>query len=177
MTKIPNRLSRVLISVGVIAPMLLSVPQAASAAATANLEVSAAVSASCSISTTALAFGAYDPVVAHAATALTAEGAVLVTCTSGSGAVITLGQGANADTGSTDAAPARRMVSSVTNHLAYHLYSDSERATLWGNTEATGLAEIGTGTQESLQVYGRIPAAQNVPAGTYTDTVVATVTF
>ena len=38
---------------------------------TANLDVSATVSANCTISTAAVAFGTYDPVVTHASTALT----------------------------------------------------------------------------------------------------------
>ena len=48
---------------------------------------------------------------------------------------------------------------------------------VWGGTAASDVPHTGTGTETSLTVYGRIPAGQNVPAGSYSDTVVATVTF
>src|SRR5512143_902396 len=53
------------------------------ATATANLGVSATVTNNCTISTTALAFGSYDPVVANASTNLDGTGAVSVACTKG----------------------------------------------------------------------------------------------
>ena len=143
---------------------------------TADLTVTATVAANCTISSSGLAFGAYDPVSTNAASPLDGSGAVSVTCTSGSVGDITLGQGANADTGSTDAAPLRRM-SDGTDHLAYFLYSDSGRTTVWGNTAETDVAHTGTGTSTDITVYGQVTAGQNVPAASYTDTVVATVTF
>jgi len=145
-------------------------------AAQEDLAVSASVADNCVIETTPLAFGSYDPITTHAASELTGTGTVTVTCTSGASAVVKLGQGANSDTGSTDAAPARRMKSGA-NYLAYALFSDTLREVLWGNTAGTGVAHTGDGAAEVLTVYGSIGAGQNVPAGTYTDTVVATVTF
>lgn len=142
----------------------------------ANLTVSASVSANCTISTDAVAFGAYDPIVANAAAALEGTGTVTVTCTNGSATKVTLGQGANADAGSTDEVPLRRMASGG-DHLAYFLYSDVARTTVWGNTEGSGVDHEGTGNAVNLTVYGSITAGQNVPAGNYSDTVVATVTF
>lgn len=144
--------------------------------ATSNLSVTATVSANCTISTAAVAFGAYDPIVAHATAALTGTGTVTVTCTNGSTGTITLGQGANANTGSTDAAPLRQMASGV-NRLAYSLYSDTARTVVFGNTAGTGVARTGTGAADAVTVYGSVAAGQNKPAGSYADTVVATVTF
>ena len=145
------------------------------ATSTANLAVSATVAANCTISAGSVAFGAYDPIVANAAAAKTATGTVTTTCTNGSAAYITLSQGLHAAGGSTDAAPLRQMISG-TNALKYFLYSDLSSA-VWGNTGSSGKADTGTGVASALTVYGSIPAAQNVPAGTYADTVVATVTF
>ncbi len=54
---------------GVGAAVVLSDP-AHAGSTTANLSVTASVNANCTISTTAVAFGAYDPVVANASTAL-----------------------------------------------------------------------------------------------------------
>ena len=144
--------------------------------ATSNLSVTATVGTNCTIATSAVAFGTYDPVSAHASSALNGTGGVTVTCTSGSSATITLGQGSNADTGSTDAAPLRR-VKSGTNYLSYALYSDSGRTTVRGNTAGTGLAHTGTGSAAAITIYAQIAAGQNVPAGSYADTVVATITF
>lgn len=151
---------------------VMAVP--ARAEQTANLEVSATVAANCTITTEALSFGSYDPIVANKSTALTGSGSVKVTCTNGSPVTITLGQGSNADAGSTDAAPARRMTNGAA-FLAYALFSAPE--VVWGNTEGTGVADEGTGVEETLTVYGEVAANQNVPTGSYADTVLATVTF
>ena len=158
--------------------LVASATLAHAATSTANLAVSATVTANCSISaTSALAFGAYDPVVANASTDLDGTGTISVTCTSGAPATITLGEGANANTGSTAAAPLRRMTDGSSNYISYSLYSDSGRTVIWGNDATVDVATTGTGAAEAHTVYGRIASGQNVPAGSYNDTVVATVTF
>jgi spore coat protein U-like protein len=145
--------------------------------ATSNLAVTASVTANCTITTAPVAFGAYDPVSTNAAAALNGTGTLNVTCTTGASATLTLGQGSNPNTGSSDTAPARRMKDTGTNFLTYSLYSDSGRSTVWGNTAGTGLANTGTGVSVPITVYGAVDAGQNVPAGNYSDTVLATVTF
>lgn len=140
---------------------------------TATLSVTASVPSVCTISTSPLAFGNYNSVTGEA---VNGTGTVSVTCTNGSAATVTLGQGANFDTGSTDAIPLRRMTDG-SHFLSYQLYSDSGRTTVWGNTAPTGEAHTGTGTLTALTVYGRINASQNAFAGSYTDSVVATITF
>lgn len=119
---------------------------------TANLAVSATVIDNCTISTSALAFGNYDPIVANASTALDGTGTVSITCTLGDVVQITLGQGANADTGSTDAAPQRRMINGTTNFLSYLLFSDTGRTTVWGNTAAVDVETTGTGANANHTV-------------------------
>ena len=175
-----RRLGRFLRHGSLPALFLMSVdaPNAASAAtATANLTVSATIANTCTISTAAVAFGAYDPIVANASTPLNGTGTITTTCTSGASPVITLGQGSNAGTGSTNAAPVRRMAN-ASIYLGYALYQDSGHATVWGNTPATAPAAVaGTGLAQNTTVYGQVAAGQDLPAATYTDTVVATVTF
>jgi spore coat protein U-like protein len=62
--------------------------------------------------------------------------------------------------------------------LGYKLFSNSGYTTNWGNTVGTDtVAGIGTGTAQSLSVYGQLPAGQFVRPGNYTDTVIATVTY
>jgi len=144
--------------------------------ATSNMAVSATVSANCTIAAGALAFGAYDPIVANASVPLPGTATLTVTCTSGSPSTITLDQGLNPAGGSTNAAPLRQMASGG-NFLSYGLFQDNAHTITWGNTAGTGAAYTGTGVAGSVTVFGQVPAAQNVPAGTYNDTVVATITF
>jgi spore coat protein U-like protein len=145
--------------------------------ATANLSVSASVAANCTISTSALSFGSYDPVSTNASTPLSGTGGVTVTCTSGASAAITLDAGTTPAAGSSNAVPLRQVGDGTGDLLAYALYQDAPHTTAWGNTSGTGIGDTGNGTAQSITVYGSVAAGQNVPAGSYSDTVTATVTF
>jgi spore coat protein U-like protein len=143
------------------------------ATATANLMVSASVANNCTINTAALAFGSYDPVVANSTANLDGTGGVSVACTKGATATIALGTGGNAS-GST-----RRMADGSGNFLAYELYQDSGRSVIW-STSGAGLltpAAAPSKAARDFTVFGRIGGNQDVPAGTYGDTIVATVNF
>jgi len=137
----------------------------------ANLNVSANVVNSCDIFANSLNFGSYDSRQDR-----TSSGSISTNCTNGASATITLGQGSNAKSGSTDAAPLRQLNSANDEKLAYELYQDNA-GTVWGNTPETGLVITGTGTSQDKTVYGKIPASQSVPVGSYEDAVLATVTF
>jgi spore coat protein U-like protein len=176
--QIEQRWTKGLLASAVLVAIAIMSGTAAAGTATSDLPVSASVSANCTIDASGgVAFGAYDPIVTNQSTALTASGTINTTCTNGASATITLGQGANADTGSTDAAPVRRMLAGTSDYLSYQLYSDSSDTTVWGNTSGTGVVVTGTGTSVGTSVYGSVAAGQNVPAGSYADTVVATVAF
>ncbi|MFC5474002.1 spore coat U domain-containing protein [Paraherbaspirillum soli] len=150
------------------------------ATATANMTNTVTVSDNCSIGTTGFTT-TYDPIVTNAASNQDVTASVTTTCTVGASPVITLGQGANANTGSTDAVPLRRLSSGggTPVYLNYSLFSDSGRSTTWGNTAGTAPSAVtGTGAAAPLTIYARIPSGQtSAKAATYTDTVVATVTF
>jgi spore coat protein U-like protein len=169
--------ARLLTVAGATALVLGAMSGAQAGTQTDNLTVQATVASNCTISTTAVDFGNYDPIVANLSADLDAQGKVTVLCTTGAAATVTLGQGANSDTGSTDAAPVRRMKHSTADFLSYTLYSDAGRTTEWGNTGGTGVPHTGTGSLTDLDVFGTLLHGQNKPVGTYTDTVVATVTF
>ena len=160
------------IAISLAITTLISIP-AFAGSATANLNVSASVSAVCTISTAAVAFGAYDPVVTNAAAALNGTGTLTVACTKGASATIDLGNGGNLSAGS------RRMTSGP-DFLNYALYKDAARTQVWG----TGMAGGSTLTYNSaskastnLTVYGTVPAAQDVTVGSYSDVVVATINY
>ncbi len=140
--------------------------------ATANLAVSATVANKCTISTTPLAFGAYDPIVDNASTALAGTGGVVITCNKNTATTIGLGLGSNA-TGSI-----RRMVLGA-DYLTYELYQEVGHTTIWGTT-GTGLLTPPVAPNKNARtftVYGLVAPGQDVAAGTFTDTVVATVTY
>ncbi|QFS46045.1 spore coat U domain-containing protein [Nostoc sphaeroides] len=163
-----------------LASVLLIASSAAPAmaqTATSPLGVSATVIANCTISTTAVAFGNYDPIVTNASAAkANTAGSITTTCTNGSTVGVRLGQGANAAGGSTDDVPLRQMINGA-NVLGYSLYQDAGLATIWGNTAATDLPLTGSGIAQITPIFGSITGGQNKPAGSYTDTVVAAVDF
>lgn len=145
----------------------------AAGTATTNLSVSATVAGTCVLATNPLAFGSYD---ATTAGVTNGQGTVTVTCSDGTVATVTLGEGMNPF--SPNAAAPFRQMAFGTNRLGYFIYKDAAHATVWGNTIATGVTQTFTGVAGTpLTVYGTITAAQNVPVGDYVDTVVATVTF
>jgi spore coat protein U-like protein len=143
------------------------------ATASASLNVSASVANNCTISTAALAFGVYDPLVANASANLDATGTVTIACTKGATSTIALNLGSNAS-GTT-----RRMTDGSSNFLTYEMYQDSSHSTVWGSS-GTALftpPAAPSKTARNFTVYGRIPGSQDIPAGTYADTVTATVNF
>jgi spore coat protein U-like protein len=144
--------------------------------ATTTLSVSAIVGSTCNISTSAVSFGTYDPLVVNVTAPLNGTGIVATTCSNGLGDTLTLDQGLNAATGSTTEVPLRQM-RSAGNVMAYFLYQNSARSTVFGNDATTGVAQTGTGLNANLTVYGQVPGAQNAAPGSYSDTVTATVTF
>jgi spore coat protein U-like protein len=134
-----------------------------------NDNIKATVDATCSIGTFDLDFGVYDPfsgaVVDETAT-------VEIHCTKGIQPGVTLDDGDN--TG-------RQMKHTTgTDLLDYELYSDSAGGTVWpsaGDGVFTALASTDPNVAMTLTIYGRIAANQNVEAGDYVDTVVATVNW
>ncbi|HEY2165310.1 MAG TPA: spore coat U domain-containing protein [Gemmatimonadaceae bacterium] len=140
---------------------------------TAVIQISASVRKNCLISTTAVAYGAYDPVAANATAPLDATGAVVITCTKGTNASIGLDGGANAQ------GPTRRMTDGATAYLTYDLFQDNAHSVVWTNT-GSGMMTIPAAPSKnprSFTVYGRVAGAQDVPVGTFNDSVVATVNF
>ena len=151
-----------------------SATPAMASTATENLDISATVPESCAITAEPIALGNYDPIVTHAEVPLTTTGTLTVQCTMGTSATILLGQGANAAFGSTNSSPYRRLAGDGGGTLDYTI---SKGGGIWGNTTDTGLSITGMGSSNDISVYLSIPPGQSVPVGTYTDTVVATVSY
>jgi len=155
---------------------LASAPLAASAGtATNTLSVTASVAKNCTVGSSTMAFGAYDPVVANLSTNLDQTSTITLTCTK-SASGITLGFGASANAPGGCTSPARCMISG-SDYLQYQIYSDSGRTSVW----TTAIAETvtgGTTTPTDVTIYGRIPSGQDAAVGaSYADSVTATVNF
>lgn len=64
------------------------------------------------------------------------------------------------------------------NYVNYELYRDPGRLNRWGTTIGTNTVPgTGTGLEQTLTVYGRVPATQTVPAGSYSDVITVTVSY
>lgn len=83
------------------------------------------------------------------------------------------------DNGQNASGSTRRMrLGTSDSYVDYELYRDPARTQRWGTTINTDtLPGTGTGNPQTVTVYGRVPAGQAVPAGSYRDTVTVTVTY
>ncbi len=142
----------------------------------------------CFVSANPIAFGVYTPT-----DSAPTDGAssVAVDCQGNKFVPVTISIDAGSGSG---ASFAGRVMTSTFDTLRYNLYLDSARTIVFGNgsggsqsvsctTGATSLPYCNgsnpTGTFRRVEVpfYGRMPALQNVAAGTYTDTIGITVAF
>jgi spore coat protein U-like protein len=72
----------------------------------------------------------------------------------------------------------RRMTGVGSYAVNYELYRDSGRSLRWGNTvNIDTLGGTGSGTTQSVSVYGRVPPQAAVAAGNYSDIITVTVTY
>ena len=165
-----SKLKLAIVSAMLLGTAGLTLPAYAATLATGNLAVTAQVSASCTVSTTDLAFGEYLYTADASASNKTAT--ITSNCSVGSGGIIKLSDGANAADG------VRRMVhfSDSTEFLRYTVSNIEAGGTKWDDT--TGVNYSGIGDDVDSSAYGQIEANQSTALiGTYTDTLVVTVTY
>lgn len=125
-----------------------------------------------------MAFGAYDDATGAATNSTTS---LVVRCARNGGpasVAVTLQLGPSASSGSI----AARQMRSGANAMNYNLYRDAARSQVWGQTAGVDAVTLtingipNNGSRDgTFTVYGAIPARQNVPAGSYTDSVQLTV--
>lgn len=76
-----------------------------------------------------------------------------------------------------------RAMGSGTSRLAYGLYTDAARTIVWGDGSAASATVFDTlaagvgPVNRVYPVYGRLPAGQAVPPGSYADSLLVTVSF
>ena len=122
----------------------------------------------CTISVTGVNFGSYN-VFSNAAQH--SAGNIGLNCASSVEYTIALGAGSGTFT--------QRVLSSGAHSFKYNLFTAANRALVWGDA-TNGSATVsgsGTGVRVNHVVYGQIPPQQNVPAGSYSDTITVVITF
>lgn len=125
--------------------------------------------AQCTVSTTGLAFGAYAPL---STAPNDSNGSVRITCDEVTSYTISIAAGVS---GSFD-----RAMASGTYRLSYNVFTEPNRAIVWGDGTGGSARVVGSATSNiaaTVPLYGRIPARQNVRAGSYADTLIVTVEY
>lgn len=148
------------------------VPLVGAASAVLLFAARAEAAPSCTISTTSVSFGSYD-VFNGSPTDTT--GTVTFTC---KGSAVNISVALNKGA-STTFDP--RTLTGGTDTLNYNLFLNSSRTTIWG--DGTGGTSTYTNalppnnSAVNVTIYARIPANQDVRAGSYSDNVTATINF
>lgn len=135
----------------------------------AALGALSAAAQSCSSYASSLVFGTYSGSVVDV------TGTITVTCTAGT--AYQIGFNAGNTPGST--ITNRQMFGGEggQNKLNYQLFSNAARTINWGNSSGTNwVTGTGTGYAQQYIIYARIPSNQAVPPGSYTDTIMASIT-
>lgn len=120
-----------------------------------------------------VAFGGYD---VFSTSPLDSTGSITFLCTGGGAGPLTIELSAGSGSFS------QRTLVSGASSLGYNLYLSAARTgSVWGDGTG-GTAQYGPVTptldsETTVTVYGRVPAQQNVGAGSYSDTVVVTITY
>lgn len=132
----------------------------------------ASAAPSCTISATSVNFGSYN---VFTGSATDSTGTVTINCNgSAHNVVVSLSRGV-----STTFNP--RTMLKGTETLSYNLYRDAARTSIWGDgTGGTSTYTNANPTNNAdviVTVYGRVPAGQDVTAGSYSDTVSAVINF
>jgi spore coat protein U-like protein len=141
--------------------------------AAAMLAVAAAAEAACTISTTGVSFGTYN---VFSGSPDDATGKIRFRCTAPRPPLVTI----QLDKGGSPSFTPRQMRRG-SETLSYNLYLDSTRTTIWGDgtggTQTFTQSLPPTNQTINVNVFGRIPAGQDVSAGAYSATVTATIFF
>jgi spore coat protein U-like protein len=129
--------------------------------------VTATVSSQCTVSATTLDFGTVGLLTAN--TDLTST--VTLQCANGVAWQVGLDNGQNAS-GNT------RRMTGPGGLVTYELYRNAGRTQRWGNTiNSDTVVGTGSGANQALTVYGRVPPQTTPTAGVYNDTITVTVTY
>lgn len=136
-----------------------------------SFKASATLTNNCFINTSPLTFAGDNRVLSAA---VRTTGSLGVRCTAGSAYQISLNGGSVANNSG-----ARKMASATSTDTIGYQISNTLDGPVWGDG-ANGTSMVtgtGTGSQQTLGLYGRVPAQKTPAPGDYKDTVTATLTF
>jgi spore coat protein U-like protein len=164
--------------INTVAMSLLTLSTSAFALGTTNsttalVQSSAAISASCLVTSVDMNFGQLSP---QASGQATSTSLVTATCTKSTNYTIALG------TGSSGTYTARTLSGAKsTNHdkLSYNVYKDTTYGTILGDgTNGTSLLTgTGNGVQQSFTVYGMLQLNQYITPDNYSDNLSVTINY
>jgi len=144
----------------------------ANVTATAGMVVGVEIVAACTVSVADLNFGAY---ASNSKTPVQGQTTIQLRC--GAGAVAELSLDAGSGPGATTS-NRRLEQDSGRSRLDYDLFQDPGRTIHWGNRSGVDTLEVvATGAQQTVPIYGQIPAGQRALEGTYSDTITLRVQY
>ena len=139
------------------------------------LLIGAPADAACRVSTTGLAFGAYD---VFSYVPRDSTGTVTVECDRNPPTDVTIAIGASGGSGGFNPRQMRRTAGA--DRMNYNLYTAASMSTVWGDgsagTSTVFLSKVNKNHPVTTTIYGRIPPRQNVSVGSYSDTLTVTIT-
>jgi spore coat protein U-like protein len=146
-----------------------AMPAQAFTTTTGTLTVQAAIGTTCTVSNVTINFGTITT-----GSPVTTSGSLLVNCSNGLAYSLDLDAGTNPTT-----ANANRQMANGANRLTYNIYTSNTYITVFGSSMSGGTSQsfTGTGSNQTITVYPKIPIQAAPPSGVYTDTVTITATF
>lgn len=123
----------------------------------------------CTVSTVSVNFGTYN---VYNTSNTTSIGQITVSCNPATTPYIVALNGGLYGTIS----QRKQKLSSGSDTLLYNLYSNPSMTVLWGDGSTNGTT-VASSSPTPLNVYGNLPALQNISVGNYSDSVSVTVTF
>ena len=129
----------------------------------------ATVPSNCLVSASGVNFGSAGIIASN----VDATGSTTVQCTNTTPYTVGLDGGTSSATD-----PTQRKMSKGSEKITYGLYQNSARNQPWGNTIGSNTeSATGTGSGQALTVYGRVGSQTTPSPGSYSDSVVVTVTY
>ena len=132
-------------------------------------------SAACSVSATPVSFGSYDT---FSPSPTDTTGSVIVTCDEQQPprVIAAISQSASSGTFS----PRWMHLATGSDVLEYNIYTNKQYTKIWGDSSGNTYTESSAVKENKPWVstlYARIPAGQDVSAGSYNDTLTVTITW
>lgn len=157
-----------------LAALAMLAPAAQASTTTTTFQVQITLVASCAITANNLNFGSGVGLLTGAVNGSTT---LSVTCSNSTPYTVGLDGGTVSGSTVSNRLMAGTSAGNTATTLQFQLYSDSGRATLWGNSSGSWVSGTGNGAAQSLTVYGQVPVQTTPKPDTYQTTVTATVTY